>query len=283
MISKNRSVQIIIALILMALRQTGYAQGDLLVTPTRVVFDSNDRNKELTLLNKGKDTAVYVVSWVQHRMNENGRFERIEEPDPGQHFADPFIRFFPKRFVLAPNQAQTLRMQLRRKSGMIDGEYRSHLYLRSEPDAVNRNGLAEKVETAPAGGFKVELIPVYGITLPIIVQNGKVNAAIEIDNLKLQAVNDSIAQVDFKFLRSGNISVNGKVTVDHIDEKGDRSSLAAINGVSVYAPNAHRNFSIPFLLPETLKNHGRLEIKYQSNSDQRDQEVYVKKEVQLQE
>ena len=34
------------------------AQGDLLVTPTRVVFEGNKQIEELNLLNMGKDTTT---------------------------------------------------------------------------------------------------------------------------------------------------------------------------------------------------------------------------------
>lgn len=60
------------------------AQGNLLVTPRRVVFDGSRRVMELNLANTGQDTARYNISFVQYRMTEDGDFEEITEPDPGQ-------------------------------------------------------------------------------------------------------------------------------------------------------------------------------------------------------
>ena len=40
------------------------AQGDLLVTPRRVVLDGRDRSMDLSLANIGKDTATYTISFV---------------------------------------------------------------------------------------------------------------------------------------------------------------------------------------------------------------------------
>lgn len=71
------------------------AQGDLLITPRRVVFDGKMKSREINLANTGKETATYNVSIIQYRMREDGSFEEIFEPDPGQKFADPYIRFFP--------------------------------------------------------------------------------------------------------------------------------------------------------------------------------------------
>ncbi len=82
------------------------AQGNLLVTPRRVVFDGSSRVMELNLANTGRDTARYNISFIQYRMTEEGAFEEITEPDPGQFFADNHLRFFPRSVTLAPNEAQ---------------------------------------------------------------------------------------------------------------------------------------------------------------------------------
>ena len=71
------------------------AQGDLLITPRRVVFEGSKRSMDLNLANTGKDTATYAISLVQIRMLEDGGFETITSPDPGQQFADRYLRFFP--------------------------------------------------------------------------------------------------------------------------------------------------------------------------------------------
>ena len=63
-----------------------YSQGNLLVTPRRVVFDGSRRVMELNLANTGADTSKYNVSLIQYRMNEDGSFTEITEPDPGQLF-----------------------------------------------------------------------------------------------------------------------------------------------------------------------------------------------------
>jgi P pilus assembly chaperone PapD len=71
----------------------GFAQGDLLITPRRVVFEGSKRSMDLNLANTGQDTAVYAISLIQIRMKEDGGFETITEPDPGQRFADRYLRF----------------------------------------------------------------------------------------------------------------------------------------------------------------------------------------------
>ena len=62
------------------------AQGNLLITPRRVVFEGTKRSQELNLANTGKDTAKYNVSILQYRMKEDGSFQEITTPDEGAKF-----------------------------------------------------------------------------------------------------------------------------------------------------------------------------------------------------
>src|SRR6056297_915592 len=88
---------------------SGYGQGDLLVSPTRIVFEGKKMNQEIVLVNTGRDTATYNISFIQNRATEYGSYERIETPDPGQYFASDYIRFFPRKFTLAPGEPQNRR------------------------------------------------------------------------------------------------------------------------------------------------------------------------------
>ncbi|MDQ6609880.1 MAG: hypothetical protein M3Y85_08675, partial [Bacteroidota bacterium] len=60
------------------------AQGNLLVTPKRVVFEGSKRSEELNLANTGKDSATYDISFIQIRMKEDGSMENITTPDSTQ-------------------------------------------------------------------------------------------------------------------------------------------------------------------------------------------------------
>lgn len=111
--------------VLSILPSAAFAQGDLLITPRRVVFEGSKQSQELTLANTGRDTARYNVSFVQYRMNENGSFEQIEEPDSGQYFADKYLRFFPRSVTLAPGESQVVRMQFRRMPDMKPADRKS--------------------------------------------------------------------------------------------------------------------------------------------------------------
>ncbi len=98
------------------------AQGDLMIMPKRVVFDGSQRSQEVNLVNTGTDTASYAISFIQYKMKEAGGFVEITEPEEGQFFADKNLRYYPRRVRLAPNEAQTVKLQITRSGELENRE-----------------------------------------------------------------------------------------------------------------------------------------------------------------
>ena len=242
------------------------AQGDLLVTPRRVVLDGRTRSVDLSLANIGKDTATYTISFVQVRMTEDGGFETITEPDEGQKFASPYLRFFPRSVTLSPDEVQTVKIQATRTRELEPGEYRSHMYFRAVP---KENPLGEEpaVPQDPSS-ISIKLVPVFGITIPVIIRIGETTANVTLSDLSLHFEKDTIPRIGFTFNRTGNSSVYGDIAVDHISPQGTVTRVGIANGVAVYTPNTKRRFEF------NLNNNtgadlksGRLLITYSAPSD----------------
>jgi hypothetical protein len=216
------------------------AQGDLMITPRRVVFEGVKKSIDLNLANIGQDSATYAISLVQIRMKEDGGFETITEPDPDQRFADRFIRFFPRSVTLGPIEAQAVKIQLIRSNELEPGEYRSHFYFRSVPKTAPL-GEAEE-EARDTTNISVILKPIFGITIPVIIRVGESTTKVTITDLGFELVNDTVPRISFVFNRSGNMSVFGDLTVDYISTQGKITRVGIANGVAVYTPNARRRF-----------------------------------------
>lgn len=245
----------------------GYAQGNLLVTPRRVVFDGTRRFMELNLANTGQDTAKYNVSLIQYRMNEDGSFTEITEPDPGQKFADKYIRFFPRTVTLGPNEGQVVKMQVTNLDKLEPGEYRSHVYFRSVPKQV---ALGEDNSKNDSTGVSVQLIPIFGITIPVIIKVGSDDVKVKIDDFNFLMVDDTTNRVEFIFRRDGKMSVYGDLKFMHISPSGKETLVGAVNGIAVYTPNQERKF---WMNLDPVKNvnfkEGSLKVSYFSQSDSR--------------
>jgi P pilus assembly chaperone PapD len=241
------------------------AQGDLMITPRRVVFEGGKKSIDLNLANIGQDTATYAISLVQIRMKEDGGFETITEPDPDQRFADRFIRFFPRSVTLGPNEAQAVKIQLIRSNELEPGEYRSHFYFRSIPKTTP---LGEGEEVRDTTTISVMLKPIFGITIPAIIRVGESTAKVTISDLGFELINDTVPRIRFVFNRSGNMSVFGDLSVDHISTQGKITRVGIANGVAVYTPNTRRRFQFNLNnVPGVNFKTGTLRVIYSAPSD----------------
>jgi hypothetical protein len=241
------------------------AQGNLMIFPRRVVFEGSKRSQTLNLANTGTDTARYNISIVHFRMKENGAFEEITQPDSGEYFADKYIRFFPRSVILAPNDAQAVKIQLVKASEMSPGEYRSHIYFRAVPA---EKPLGEKEVLKDTTSISIKLVPIFGITVPVIIRVGESTAKVSISDVSFEMVNDTLPTLTMAFNRTGNMSVYGDIGIDYITLKGKVMQVSFIQGMAVYTPTPVRRLKID--LDKTLDidyRKGKLHIVFTAHSD----------------
>ena len=240
------------------------AQGDLLLLPRRVIFEGSKRYEELNLANTGKDTARYVISLMHIRMKEDGGFEEISQPDSGERFADKFLRFFPHSVTLAPGESQVVKIQLTKINELVPGEYRSHLYFRAIPDK------APLGDTAPAtdSGISIRLIPVFGISIPVIIRIGPTATQVRLSDLSVQMADDTIPILNMTFQRTGNMSVYGDISVYYTSAGGKTTPAGTAKGIAVYTPNTARRFRLTLDKQSGVDYHsGRLSVEYSTAED----------------
>ncbi|HNP21328.1 MAG TPA: hypothetical protein PKM63_00175 [Panacibacter sp.] len=242
---------------------TVIAQGNLMITPRRVVFEGADKTQELNLANTGSDTARYLISLIEIRMKEDGTFEKIDVPDSGQHFASSFVRFFPKSVVLAPGEAQAVKVQVVKTGELNPGEYRSHIYFRAVPTETPLGNDAEK----PASAISVRLTPVFGISIPVIIRVGEPQTEVSISNLYLENISDTVKAVHMVFNRNGNISTYGNVRIDYIPDQGKKTQVCEVKGIAVYTPTAKRMLRVNLVNTGSVDLHkGKLHVSYYTES-----------------
>ena len=196
---------------------------------------------------------------------EDGSFTEITEPDPGQLFADKNIRFFPRTVTLGPNEAQVVKMQVTNMDKLAPGEYRSHVYFRSVPKLTALGSEDLKKDTT---AVSVQLTPVFGITIPVIIRVGVSDAKINLSDIKFDEINDTTKILEIKFNRTGNMSVYGDLRVVHISPAGKQTSVGSLNGIAVYTPNKSRTLRINIAEEKSVNfKSGKLKISFISQSD----------------
>ena len=210
--------------------------GDLLVAPTRIMLDGR-KGTEIVLNNIGDAPATYRISVEFRRMTADGKLEDVTDPTPAEKAAADMIVYAPRRVTLAPHEPQSIRIAARPSQGLPDGEYRVHLLFRAIPPSNPVTAAADP----SAKGLKLQLIPVYGVTIPVIVRLGNLQATAGISNVELEK-KDGKAEISLDLSRSGSRSTFGEVQVL---KAGVKDPIAIQKAVAVYTEVKDRHLTIP--------------------------------------
>ena len=235
----------------------------LLVTPSRVVFEDRTRTAQVTLVNKGTETTTYRISFIRQNMTEDGKFVPVAKGEEGL-YADELVRFSPRQVVLQPGQSQIVRLMLRKPRGLADGEYRSHMLMQALPKTT-KSDISRAVQKS-GNEISVEITTIVGISIPVIVRNGKLNAEVTLSKAALVKSADAKQKpfLELDIVRSGTESVYGDFRVTYKDEKGKSEIVGNVNGVAVYFPNKLRHFQIPLDFSDGSADYssGQFHISY---------------------
>ena len=236
------------------------AQGDLLVAPTRVIV-SGAGSSEVVLSNIGNAPATYRISLELRRMEADGNFKEIPEAEatPAEKSALEMVRHAPRRITLLPGQPQAVRISARPAPELPDGEYRVHMSFRAVPPAVTPEEAAKEAQApaATGGGLTIKLTPVYGITIPVFVRKGNLDAKASLANAHLVRNSDG-AYVELDMARSGQRSVYGEL----IGKSPSGEVLFNMRGVAVYTEITSRTVRVPIGADQLPKLRGPVRIEY---------------------
>ena len=211
--------------------------GDLLVAPTRIVLDGR-KGAEIVLNNIGEEPATYRVSVEFRRMGEDGALADVAQPTATDKTAADMIIYAPRKVTLAPHEPQAIRIAARPPEGLPDGEYRVHMLFRAIPPA---NPVVQASAPDPEKGLRFQLTPIYGVTIPVIVRLGNLQATAGIANVHLDK-KDGAPVVAVDLSRSGSRSTFGDVRVL---KAGVKDPIALQKAVAVYTEVNTRHVSVP--------------------------------------
>ena len=254
LLGRSAVTSIVSSSLALILATPAYAAGDLLVAPTRIVLDGR-RGTEVILSNIGNEEATYRISLELRRMNDIGRLNdvMVEQANETEKAALGVIRFAPRRVTLPPNQPQSVRIGLQPMDALPDGEYRAHMLFRAIPKTQAATDAKDI-----GNGLKIQLIPIYGVTIPIIVRKGNLEATASLANVKIGADTEG-PTLEFDLSRKGARSVFGEI---HVTKPGVAEPLMVAKGIAIYPEVETRQVSLPFGPELAARMHGEVVISY---------------------
>ena len=245
------------------------AEADILITPTRVIFEDRDRFASVMLVNNGGKTRTYNLEWSFFKMMEDdGTYETTEAPpsdfDPSQH-----IVFSPRRITLAPGASQKIRLALRRPESIPPGDYHVHLKFYLDPDAPeeiiesHKNDLDDGDSRA---GAAIVINVSYSVPVFIIAGKPDVQATIGALSMKRNEQNGKLHAV-FPVERSGGAySIMGHVYVYHQDGSGNETLVGEVSNGHIFPEVTRRIFDVP-LNREISGGSLRVVVKHFDNEE----------------
>ena len=243
--------------------------ASLTVSPTRAVFENTTRSMPIKLTNAGTKKTTYRISFKNMRMTKEGTYEDIDPEKVQGHYAERMVRYAPRQITLEAGETQSIRLLLRKPKGLTDGEYRSHLLFQEVPDTAGLD-LNKILGRNNEDGIGVVLTPISGVTIPVIIRQGRLNADANMDNLSFKnSEKDMPSSVDLTLSRSGNRSIHGDLqVVHHPAGPGEAVVVGSMQGISILFPTEERNVSIQLNVPPKHRlEGGRLAVIYNKTTE----------------
>ncbi|MGH1398033.1 MAG: hypothetical protein ACRBCT_02355 [Alphaproteobacteria bacterium] len=246
---------------------SSYARLDIL--PRKVIIEPRERSGEVTILNVFDKPGLYRLKAIHYRQDEEGKYQKLEEPlspdfDPAKH-----IRISPRQFEIKPKGRQKIRISARRPKDLPDGEYRFHLA------AMRYDTASQEDDEELSGNVAVQISMNLGISIPVIIRHGDVHVSAKIENASYippeqATASKTYGEVNVNLTRKGNKSATGRLSIMHNGEEIGTSA-----NLNIFTEVETRNALVP--MTKDPRGLGKLQIIYTSD----DGEIYDESSAQF--
>ncbi len=231
------------------------------VNPQRVLMHGEKASGRILIINQSPESRQFSLSFTEFRMEKNGTFTNIDEPDSGQFFASEVFQFSPAKFTLHSEDTQTVKFIKKSSEKLLQPEYRSHLTIQhTEVKDTTRqkklgHGLAIQVNTA------------LGITVPVIWRPEEaLKTRVEISDVTGEKSGTELKNLQFTLVRTGPHSTYGNIVI-WLDDGEKKTKIAMVNGLALYTPNSERQFTLPVSIDTNTAERLILRYTYMLNND----------------
>lgn len=209
------------------------AQG-VLIAPQSVIIDHRSRSGTFEVYNPTGQPAEISVSTIYGYPTSDSLgvvgVTTFETPAAGEPSAAAWLQAFPRRFVLQPQERQTVRLLGRPPAGLADGEYWARLVVGTK----GATPLREPGDTTPV---QVAVALEVRTILGVIYRKGPSRLALAARDLQATVANDWTLRVRVRFERDGHSAYLGTASVALRDATG-RTVVSIDRRLAVYKPLA---------------------------------------------
>ena len=236
--------------------ETSYAAtAKLFINPTLVELNNRQRSATVSIVNRGDATGIFTIEWVDYVMTEEGGLA-VAESD-SRWSLQPHIRYSPRRATLRPGETQLVKIALRHREGVAEGEYYSHLRVLT----LNDNVSAEAGAARPSVTVEAR----SAIAVPVVWRNSREKPRAMISSVQFDAERHELS-IDVQ--RIGSLSTRGYLHVRQTAVDGERQALASPTPLVIYPSVEHRRMAVALTTDSLdLEPGSQLEIVYSTAMD----------------
>lgn len=234
------------------------------ITPRRVIFDRTKRTEAVYVFNQGNASVTVDVALVDNVMLPTGELVPVARAaDKGQaavaqaatiRSSRPLLLAAPSRLTLAPGQGKTIRLRATLPDSTDAAEYRTHLTVTTVP-TPDAGLTAEQAAAMQRGELVLRIQSTFGISIPLIVRNGVVDATASLGPIHLTQDGGKPA-LEVPVRRQGASSVYGNLEA----RAGKNEIVGFVRGLAVYPELSERAAKIPLIRP--LRNGETVTVRY---------------------
>lgn len=157
------------------------AFANISLSPFSIELDAGarDRTAQVRFTNTSKQSHTYNIKMVNFKQESDGAYTPLSSPIVGNPFADQYLEFSPHSVTLQPGQSQVVRIQRRSMATAGDAEYVSHLLIQEQDLPIT------PVANDNSGELAIRLTALYGVSIPVMIENGDLYSTADIENVKL--------------------------------------------------------------------------------------------------
>lgn len=211
------------------------AWADFSISPFYLEFDASSpkRTDVVRFTNNSNEKTTYRIDFINYKQLEDGTYQSIQTPLEGNPFAAPYLNFAPHETTLEPGQSQTIRIQRKPMAAAPDGEYVSHLLVQEKQET------SLPVASTPTKGLNIELKALYGVTIPIFIEKGKLTNSATIEKATLHSTGEQ-PTLEVIVHRKGTQSFWGTLIV-----KSNNTEIGRMNAFKIFLTTPRRLIKIP--------------------------------------
>ncbi len=215
----------------------GAANGNISLSPYYLEMDNvATRSGQVRFTNTSQSEKTYNIQLVNFKQNPDGSYVTISEPVAGNPFASPFLEWAPHQVTLQPGQSQVVRVRRRAMAAAPDGEYVSHMLIQEQASPSMMYGTAQG---GANGGLVINLKPLYGVSIPVMIERGTLSASASIGDVRIERRNGKpVASIPVR--RTGDRSFFGTVIVSQ-----GRRELGRVADFRIFMTTPVRVLQVP--------------------------------------